>query len=83
MNDEQLKTVVEEFGLCRPQPPHARILEMLGDVDGIDLRTDGNFIVVELRVMGQRIEVIRDCGETIDHSITRSGIAELLHFPRR
>lgn len=54
---------------------HAEILKLIGEIDGIRLESNENYVVVYLEVKGEKIEIIRDYATNICHSITRLGIA--------
>lgn len=58
---------------------HKELLTLLGEIDGIDLRSlDEVTVAVFLRIGGKDIEIIRDSGSAMSHSITRIGIAGCL-----
>lgn len=58
---------------------HKELISLIGEIDGIDLRSLDQFTVaVFLRIGGKEIEVIRDSGSAISHSLTRIGIASCL-----
>lgn len=58
---------------------HKELLALIGEVDGIDLRSLDEFtIAVFLRIGGKEIELIRDSGTALNHSLTRIGIASCL-----
>jgi hypothetical protein len=55
---------------------HKELLSLIGEIDGIDLRSlDNGTVEVFLRIGGREIELIRDSGSAIIHSLTRIGIA--------
>lgn len=58
---------------------HATLLQLIGEIDGVALESDGpHTVVVILEIGGRRIELIRDSGVNISHHITRIGIADVL-----
>lgn len=58
---------------------HKELLTLIGEIDGIDLRSiDEHTVAVFIRIAGKDIEIIRDSGSAISHSITRTGINECL-----
>jgi hypothetical protein len=61
---------------------HADLLKLIGEIDGISLRSvDAHAVAVVLRIGGREIELIRDAGVNISHNLTRIGIAECIAEP--
>ena len=58
-----------------PRPSHAELLALIGEIDGIDLETEGHGIAVYLHIGDRKLRVIFDGGSLISHHITRTGIA--------
>jgi len=58
---------------------HKDALKLLGELDGILLEgSSSGTLRVSLNVAGHCVEVIRDSGDMIHHSVTRSGVMHML-----
>ena len=58
---------------------HKDLLAKIGEIDGITLRSiDEYSVAVILHIENKEIQLISDCGNSMDHHITRIGIAESL-----
>lgn len=58
---------------------HSELLKLIGEIDGISLRSVGRYtVVVILHLNGEEIELIRDSGTLWDHHVTRIGIASCI-----
>lgn len=63
----------------RMPPTQRQLLALLGEIDCIRLEGSherGMTVVIEL--CGRRVEVIKDNGEIVHHTVTRFGIGEIL-----
>ena len=59
---------------------HAKLLELIGEIDEISLQTENDGATsVYIDIGGERIHVIKDYATNIDHSVTRYGIASCIH----
>ena len=64
---------------CSPSElSHAELIQLIGEIDGIDLEGHGGRLFVNLRIGGKSIELISDSGEAPSHHITREGIRSVL-----
>ncbi len=54
---------------------HDQLLSLIGEIDGIDLDCSHGWTRVHLRIAGRNVEVIKESGSIICHSVTRIGIA--------
>jgi hypothetical protein len=67
---------VKEAG---PRISHAKLLQLIGEIDGVELRgVDKYNMAVILYIGGVPVELLRDGGEHCSHCVTRIGIAEHL-----
>ena len=54
---------------------NAELLALIGEIDGIDLESEGYGVAVYLHIGNKKLKIIYDGGENISHHITRTGIA--------
>ena len=73
MNDETCQ-------LTDPAPPipHADLIRLIGEIDGISLEGENGQMKVTVRIHGREICVISDYAESPNHHITREGIRDTL-----
>ena len=58
------------------------LLEMIGEIDGIQLRSlfDRSGVGVYLQIGDREFELITDSGDAISHNITRIGISSVISW---
>jgi hypothetical protein len=61
-----------------PPIPHADLIRLIGEIDGISLEGDEGHLAVRIRIHGREICVISDYAESPSHHITREGIRDAL-----
>ena len=54
------------------------LLDLIGEIDGITLRSVGRGVGVYLQIGDREFELMTDSGDCISHHITRIGIATVI-----
>lgn len=56
------------------------LIELIGEIDGIELRSVGNSVCVFMQIGDREFELIKDSGDVIGHHITRIGIGRVISW---